>query len=270
MMTSTIQPAQPQPANPAAKPKRPRWQRVLLFAAIAIVVLLLVGAIAAAIYTASAAQPMPEALAALESDAAVTVTDDDWFTFTPTGAAPTTGFIFYPGGHVDARAYAPPARTLAEQGNLVVITPMPLTLAIISPNRADAVIAAHPEIQRWYIGGHSLGGATAAIYASGNPGKVDGVIFWAAFPPESNSLAGQPDLQVTSIYGTLDGLATVADIDASRAFVPSRAVFVPIEGGNHAQFGYYGDQSGDNVATISRAEQQAQTIAATEAALRGE
>jgi hypothetical protein len=266
-MTSTLQPTQPSPptapAAGGAKPKRPLWQRILLIVVIVVVALILVGTLAAAIYTAGAAQPMPEALAALASDASVTVTDDDWFTFTPTGASPATGFIFYPGGHVDARAYAPPARALAEQGNLVVITPMPLTLAIINPNRADAVIAAHPEIQRWYIGGHSLGGATAAIYADRNPGKVQGVIFWAAYPPDGNSLADQPELAVTSIYGTLDGLATVADIEASRALVPPSAAFVPVDGGNHAQFGYYGDQSGDNPATITRAEQQAQVIAAT-------
>ena len=225
---------------------------------------------AAIVYTASAAKPMPEAIAALESDAAVTVTRANWLEFTPTEGTPTTGFIFYPGGHVDPRAYAPPARALAEQGYLVAITPMPLTLAILDPDRANAVINNHPEIEHWYIGGHSLGGATAAIYADRHPDAVDGVIFWAAYPPDNNSLAGQPDLQVTSISGTLDGLATPADIEASKALVPSTATFVPIAGGNHAQFGWYGPQQGDNEATITREEQQEQVIAATAVALGGE
>jgi pimeloyl-ACP methyl ester carboxylesterase len=147
---------------------------------------------------------------------------------------------------------------------------MPLTLAIINPERANDVINNHPEIERWFLGGHSLGGATAAIYADRNPGVLDGVIFWAAYPPDTNTLADQPELAVTSIYGTLDGLATVADIEASKALVPPSANFVTIEGGNHAQFGWYGDQAGDNPATITREEQQAQVIAATEAALAGE
>ena len=82
-----------------------------------------------------------------------------------------------------------------------------------------------------------MGGATAAIYADRNPGAVDGVIFWAAYPPDSNSLADQPDMQVASIYGTLDGLATPAKIEASKALLPPTTTFVPIEGGNHAQFG---------------------------------
>jgi hypothetical protein len=38
--------------------------------------------------------------------------------------------------------------------------------------------------------------------------------------------------------------------------------YVIIEGGNHAQFGDYGPQPGDNQATISRADQQAQTVEA--------
>ncbi len=257
-------------AQPPVPPKRRRLWRILAIVGGILVLLLIIGGIGAIVYTASAAKPMPEALAALESDAAVTVTRANWLEFTPTGAAPTTGFIFYPGGHVDPRAYAPPARALAEQGYLVAITPMPLTLAILSPNRANDVIKNHPEIEHWYIGGHSLGGATAAIYVDRNPDAVDGVIFWAAYPPNSNSLADQPDLQVTSIYGTLDGLATIDDIEASKALVPATATFVPITGGNHAQFGYYGPQQGDNEATISRAEQQTQVISATAAALSGQ
>jgi len=38
---------------------------------------------------------------------------------------------------------------------------------------------------------------------------------------------------------------------------------VAIEGGNHAQFGWYGPQAGDNPATISREAQQEQIIEAT-------
>jgi dienelactone hydrolase len=268
-MTSETTPVAPIEPTLTAPPKRRRLWRVLAMIGGIIVLLLLLAVFAAIVYTASAAKPMPEAIAALTSDDVVTVTRANWLEFTPTGGAPTTGFIFYPGGHVDPRAYAPPARALAEQGYLVAITPMPLTLAILDPNRADAVINNHPEIERWYIGGHSLGGATAAIYADRHPSAVNGVIFWAAYPPDSNSLVDQADLQVTSVSGTLDGLATPADIQASKALVPPFATFVPIVGGNHAQFGYYGPQQGDNEATITRKEQQEQVIAATAATLSG-
>ena len=61
--------------------------------------------------------------------------------------------------------------------------------------------------------------------------------------------------------------ATVDEVQASQPLLPATATFAPIEGGNHAQFGSYGDQPGDNPATISREEQQAQTVAATAALL---
>lgn len=254
-----------QPA-PAAPGKRRIW-RWAGIGALVIAVLLVVGILGFVIWANAAAQPMPEALAALQSDGSVTVSQSDWIEFTPAGGSPTAGFIFYPGGRVDARAYAPTARALAEQGYFVAITPMPLNLAIISPERATAVIAAHPEIDHWLIGGHSLGGATAAIFANRQPQAVEGVVFWAAYPPDSDSLAQRDDLAVTSIYGTLDGLATPAKIAATTPLLPPGAQMVPIEGGNHAQFGWYGDQPGDNPATISREEQQRQVVEATLAAL---
>ena len=252
-----------------ARSRRRIWRIVGIVAAV-IGILLVVGLAGFVIWANNAAQPMPEALAALQSDSAVTVSQADWIEFAPASGSPTTGFVFYPGGRVDARAYAPPARALAEQGYLVAITPMLLNLAIFDPDRANAVIAAHPEIERWVIGGHSLGGTTAAMYANRHAEAVDGVVFWAAYPAGGDSLAGRDDLMVTSIYGTRDGLATPAKIEASIPLLPADAQFVAIEGGNHAQFGWYGDQSGDNPATISREDQQAQIVEATAAALAGQ
>jgi predicted alpha/beta-hydrolase family hydrolase len=207
-------------------------------------------------------KPMPEALTALQSDAQVQVTTSPWLTFSPNGAQPTTGFIFYPGGRVDPRSYAPAARALAEQGYLAVIVPMPFNLAVFGANRADDVIAAHPEIADWAIGGHSLGGAMAAQYVIDHPQAVDGLTLWAAYPA-NNGLADREALDVVSVFGTRDGLATPADIEASRPLLPSITRWAPIEGGNHAQFGWYGEQPGDNPATISREEQQRQAVGAT-------
>jgi hypothetical protein len=204
----------------------------------------------------------PEALAALTPDAQVDVTQDGWLVFQPTGSDPTTGLIFYPGGRVDPRAYAPLAREIAAAGYLVVIVPMPLNLAVLGAGRAQEVIAAYPEIEYWAIGGHSLGGSMAANFAASNPTAVDGLVLWAAYPAGADDLSAQ-DLAVVSIYGTEDGLATQEDINASRALLPPDTLFVPIEGGNHAQFGAYGPQPGDNPAMISAAEQQDQIVRAT-------
>lgn len=72
---------------------------------------------------------------------------------------PTAGLISYPGGKVEDTAYAPLMRTLAEKGILCGLVKMPGNLAVFSPNAADGLQQAHPEITDWYIGGHSLGGA---------------------------------------------------------------------------------------------------------------
>ncbi len=210
--------------------------------------------------------PLPEAVAALASDAAVQVTTAPWLTFTPARVQPATGFIFYPGGRVDARSYAPAARAIAAPGYLVVIVPVPLNLAVFNPNAAAAVIAAHTEIARWAIGGHSLGGAMAASFADTHPEAVQGLVLWAAYPAGSNSLAGR-ELAVVSSYGDADGLATGDQISASRSLLPADSQFVPIEGGNHAQMGWYGLQGGDVGARISRAAQQEQVVEATVALL---
>jgi acetyl esterase/lipase len=208
------------------------------------------------------AKPMPEALSALQSDAQVTVTDNAWLTFAPTGVQPDTGLIFYPGGRVEPRAYAPAAHAIAAQGYLVILVRMPLNLAVLNPAAAADVIDAHPEIRYWAMGGHSLGGAMAANFAFYNPDEVHGLVLWAAYPASNNDLSAS-GLNVASIYGTLDGLATGEKIDASRPLLPRDTTWVAIEGGNHAQFGWYGEQSGDNAASISRPEQQAQVISAT-------
>jgi hypothetical protein len=66
---------------------------------------------------------------------------------------------------------------------------------------------------------------------------------------------------VLSLYGTRD-MAGVQKFEESRAMLPEGTQYVVIEGGNHAQFGDYGEQPGDNPALISRAEQQAQVVEA--------
>ena len=199
---------------------------------------------------------------ALQPDTQVTITEGNWLTFSPTGQQPETGFIFYPGGRVDARAYAPAARQIASQGYLVVIVPMPLNLAVLDPGAAADVITAYPEVQHWAVGGHSLGGAMAANFARHNPDKIQGLVLWAAYPASSDDLSVS-SLRVISIYATLDGLSTGEKIAASRALLPQTTIWTSIQGGNHAQFGWYGEQAGDNAATISRPEQQAQVIQAT-------
>jgi pimeloyl-ACP methyl ester carboxylesterase len=233
-----------------------------------IVLLLLIATAGFLIWAYTPQQPMPEAFAALQSDSQVQVSEEGWIIFKPAESQPDTGLILYPGGRVDPRAYAPVAREIAQQGYLVAIAPMPLNLAVFGADSAQEIMAAHPEIEHWAIAGHSLGGAMAARFAYKHPGAVQGMALWAAYPADSDDLSDQ-SLDVVSIVGDLDGLGTDEAVAARRRLLPENTEFILIKGGNHAQFGWYGDQAGDNPATISREQQLSQIIAPTLELLKG-
>lgn len=191
--------------------------------------------------------------------AAAAEADRGWYVFEPADD-PIAGFIFYPGGLVDPAAYAPLMQRLADEGILAVVVPMPLDLAVFDSRAAGDVIEAYPTIDRWVLGGHSLGGAMAAEFASANPGSIDGLVFLASYPAESTDLS---DLAIPalSIYGTEDGVAGDVFAD-SLGRLPADTELVVLDGGNHAQFGDYGPQQGDGEATMSREEQQQRTAGA--------
>lgn len=241
--------------------KQRRWpQYLMIFALLWIPIL----ALLMLIFT-TGSNAAPEANAAAQGSPQVTVTLDGNYTFAPAGTAidpakAETGFIFYPGGLVDPAAYALYASAIAANGYTTFITPMPLDLAVFNSTAAQQVINANPQITNWVIGGHSLGGAMAGQFVAANPDAIQGLVLLAAYP--NGDLSGWNG-QTVSIYGTADGVASAEDVLAAQSLLPADTTFTAIEGGNHAQFGNYGAQRGDNAATISAAEQQAQAVQAT-------
>jgi hypothetical protein len=210
------------------------------------------------------AKPSAEASAAMKSTDEVRVSLDaaGRLLFEPTGAPNGVGFILYPGGRVDPRAYAPLARGIAASGSVVIIMPMLLNLAILSPERAQDIIDTYQGIRAWTIGGHSLGGSMAARFARLHTNEIKGLVLWASYPASTDDLSASA-LPVLSVSASRDGLATPAKITAARLLLPSTTIYRPIEGGNHAQFGSYGTQMGDHAATITAAEQWRLVVQAT-------
>jgi hypothetical protein len=236
-----------------------RRRYIVLFAVLLVVLVVFSGFV---IWAETPPAPMQEAYAALVSDAQVDVSQGQWLVFEPATANYTSGFIFYPGGRVNYVSYAPYAHEIAAQGYLVVIVSMPFNLAVFGVNSASDVIAAYPNVTSWAIGGHSLGGSMAAQYIHDNPNSVEGLALWASYPPSGVDLS-EFNISVVIVHGTNDGLVSSSQIDDSLKQLPPGTVRVEIDGGNHAQFGWYGPQSGDNSATISREQQQGITVNAT-------
>ena len=234
----------------------------IVFIILTIITVLVLGSFVFFSYVSNQRAASPEAVASLESDSNVIVQTEPWLIFKPLGETPSTGFIFYQGGLVDEAAYAPSAREISQAGYLVVVPQMPFNLAVLNINVARKIITAYPEINHWAIGGHSLGGSMAAAFSDNHRDLIDGLVLWASYPAENNDLSDS-NLIVTSIYGTLDGVAPVEDVIASKPYLPANTTWVPIQGGNHAQFGWFGEQRGDNAATISHQDQTAQVVEAT-------
>ncbi len=162
------------------------------------------------------------------------------------------GFIFYPGGKVQAEAYAPLMKMCAEEGILCVLEKMPFNLAVFKPNAADGTEEKFPEVESWYIGGHSLGGVMAAKYVSNHADEYNGLILLASYSTSDISNTG---LEVLSVYGSEDGVLNMDSYKENKKNLPDDLKEQVIDGGCHAYFGSYGKQKGDNEPQITNEEQ---------------
>ena len=241
--------------------KRRRRRRVLR-------VLLILGS-AVAIGTVAWLKPftaVEPALAAMQSDAKVTVAEyPTQIVMTPAGTPSTTAVFFQPGARVDARAYAAILRPLAEAGHLVVVPKQPIGIAFLATTAFESAQSAYPDVTRWVVGGHSLGGTVAAIDADDHDADatapVVGLLLYASYP--ATDMSASLTAAVLSISGSDDGLATPAKIDAAKPDLPKATTYTVIDGAVHAFFGDYGPQPGDGTPTISHDSARKQISAAS-------
>jgi len=178
---------------------------------------------------------------------------------TPTREASGDGLVFIPGAKVDPYAYMNTLSGSVEQGLTVVITKPTLNLAFFDQRPLSTFTGDAPQVDKWFVGGHSLGGVRACQLA--DSADVAGLILFGSYC--ANDKSGS-QLAVLSIAGSKDLLSTQAKIDDAAPLLPSSAEFVIIQGLNHAGFGDYGIQPGDGVATIGRDDARSQITAAIE------
>ena len=168
------------------------------------------------------------------------------------GKGNESALIFYPGAKVEYTSYAPLLKNISSRGIDCYAVEMPFNLAFLGQNSADDIIK-NSSYEHYFISGHSLGGAMAASYINGT-NNTDGLILFAAYP------SSEIEKPVLSIYGSCDKVLNMDKYNKSKSLIKGNFTECMIDGANHAQFGYYGNQSGDGKALISAKLQQNQTV----------
>ena len=171
------------------------------------------------------------------------------------GPGNDSALIFYPGAKIEYISYLPLFMELANDGVDCFIVEMPGNLAFLGADSADSIIGGDKySYDEWYISGHSLGGVAASSYAINHKDKISGLILLASYPVDDMG-----NMAVLSIYGSNDKTLNKETYDESKSLMDNNLTEYVINGGNHAQFGSYGNQSGDGIATISPENQRDQT-----------
>ncbi len=216
---------------------------ILKITLIIVIIILLAAGVAAQVYLSEIYYPDEVALGALESEN-VEIFSDKGIIAIYADEPSDTALMFYPGGHVEYEAYTPLLLKLQQALNVTcIMVEMPFNTAIFSPDSADKIVELFPEIENWYIAGHSIGGVTASIYANENQDIIDALIVLGSY-----NYSDYPNEKTLTVYGSFNSNLE-EDIDYTEN------IHV-IEGGNHAQFGNYGKQRIDVDATITTEQQQ--------------
>lgn len=250
-------------------PQRPRRRarRVLAIVGITLAAVLVLAIGGFVIWANTTYSAEPKALAAVQQDDRVQIANvDGAVVMTPTEGANGRGLVFFAGAKVEPEAYAATFRDAVAAGETVVIVQSFLNLPLFETREFSEFTRLAPHPDTWAVGGHSMGGVKACMYAAdgggdGDMAEVNGLVLFASYCAD-DALADRDDLEVLSVSATNDGLATPAKIQASVADLPADTEFVEIEGGVHAQFGAYGEQSGDGEPTISDDEARSEITGA--------
>ena len=171
------------------------------------------------------------------------------------GPGNDTALIFYPGAKIEYTSYLPLFMDLADDGVDCFIVEMPCNLAFLGMDSAGSIREnSNYAYDNWYLSGHSLGGVMASYYGVNHTDEFNGLILLASYPAEDLG-----NMSVLSIYGSNDKTLNKETYDKSKGLMDYNLTEYVINGGNHAQFASYGNQSGDGVATISPENQRKQT-----------
>lgn len=174
------------------------------------------------------------------------------FVITPTDInSAHPAIIFYPGGLVAPEAYLYKMGHVAEcLQSTVYVLKAPFNAAIFDVNAAARIVD-NFNLETAWVGGHSLGGISAARFAAENMGKVEGLFLFGTYSDQGlSSFRGE----VVSIMGDQDLIINRENYEEAKQNLPPQAKVIEVEGLNHSDFGNYGLQSGDGTSNLSEEE----------------
>lgn len=168
------------------------------------------------------------------------------------------GVIIYGGGLVDPRSYSILAKELSEIYGLAVTIPIfPYDVAYLGCNGTDRIplaAAAFPEVEKWVLAGHSMGGIGAQVdlwnirneTSEQNLFVVGGLVLLGSYIRPDIGCGhinfSQTNIPMASAIGELDSIVNQTRFNAGQAYLPVNDTFhMEIMGGNHGYFGFYND-----------------------------
>ena len=186
------------------------------------------------------------------NDVKVVKIDDGYFF---DGPSEEKAIIFYPGAKVESEAYAKLMYNIALNGYDCFLLNMLFRIAFLGSNKASNIMNKY-EYDNYYLAGHSMGGVVAANYVYKNSDNVKGLLLLASYSTKKID----DEIKMISIYGDKDGVLNMNSYKNSFKYNSKQFKEVIIPGGNHANFGDYGFQKGDNESDISMDEQIAYVV----------
>jgi pimeloyl-ACP methyl ester carboxylesterase len=215
-----------------------------------------------AMYLVFRAQGFPDDSFTTTSE--IRVTETDAFVRFDPAASRDARWMLLPGCPADPHAYGPLARAVASRGYVSVIVKVPYRCAPWPQHSAQLRqrvrdIAGSCTSCPWALAGHSRGVRHALEIVRALPREeIAALLLIGSTHPRDDDYSDL-SMPVMKIMASEDGVAPLDTALGHRALLPASTRFEVIEGGNHAQFGYYGFQLFDHRARISREEQHART-----------
>jgi pimeloyl-ACP methyl ester carboxylesterase len=118
----------------------------------------------------------------------------------------------------------------------------------------------NPQIEKWFLIGHSLGGLPISRITLREPGKVRGIAYLASYMVIDLSELAVSAIRITA---SNDRIMNKKMMEANLRYLPKDSITVVLEGANHQGFSASRAWGRDGAVTMTWKEQQERTVRLT-------